>query len=151
MKNTNDPFPHSSTALVKKLIRLAFVYGYDPEIFFRRFMEAVHIDSLREFLLIDSGNREEMDGLPESQSGEIPADKLTREERELLNLIEQGFSAQELAVIYGVDNPNAVYVKRYRINKKMKGACEVEILLVVLGWLCLVLAVLSIVNGGPFR
>ena len=56
----------------------------------------------------------------------------------MYTLIRQGFSAEELRVIYGMKSVNAIYVRQHRIKKKLKGTCDPEI--VVVATVLLVLA-----------
>ena len=120
-----EPTPKT---FVQKLIKLAFKFGNNKELFYERFVESVDVDTLKEYQIIDV---------------DIPPE-LTEKEAELYSLIKAGFTPEELCVIYGTKNLNAIYIKRHRLNKKLKGSCSVEILVVILAVLVVMAVIICI-------
>ena len=114
-------------ALIRRLIYLAYTCT-DKELFYKKFMKTVNIDSLKDSELVKISD----------YALQIPDDKnLSDEEIEILCLMQQGFAPQEIAVIYREKSVNAVYIKQHRIKRKLKGAATPEIVWVMLV-LCLV-------------
>lgn len=139
MKEMKKPPSESSIALLKRLIRLASIYDNNRDVFFQKFLDVVHIDSLRKCRFTElepttnSSTLADVDTTPESIIEEdtvLVRTKLNAKEREMYTLIRQGFSAEELRVIYGMKSVNAIYVRQHRIKKKLKGTCDPEIAVV---------------------
>lgn len=122
--------------MIRRLIELAYTYS-DKEIFYDKFIETVSIDSLKnsDILRIDA------------HAPNIPTEKeLTVDEVEMYSLMQQGFTPQEISVIYREKSVNAVYIKRHRLKKKLKGAASPEIVLVMLV-LCLIAYLIGYLTG----
>lgn len=111
MKN----FPCHRLALIRELINLAFLYGHDTDLFYRKFIQTVGISSLKEKHIFE---------IPEevSENAEqlaLREKRLSEEEIEMCNLEKCGFTDEELCILYGYKNKNSIYVRRYRINRKL--------------------------------
>lgn len=104
--------PNPKTFL-QKLIKLAFTFETNKDLFYEKFVATIDVEALKEYGIIevDSTNPE-----------------LTPQEAELYSLIEAGFTPEELCVIYKKKNLNSIYIKRHRLNKKLKGSCSLEVL-----------------------
>jgi len=121
--------------LLCKLIRYASIYESNTKLFHRRFREAVDIESLRDYRIFGTLSQTDDNSAASCSCG------LKEEEKEMLKLIELGFTAQELSVIYG-KSPGSIYVRYHRIRKKLKGRIAIELLFVSLVLLFLTLCVI---------
>ncbi|MDR2936463.1 MAG: hypothetical protein LBU80_03870 [Rikenellaceae bacterium] len=113
-------FSHRRLALIRELIGLAFLYGHDTELFYRRFIQAVGIRSLKEKQII--GIPEEV--LENAEQLALREGRLSEAEIEMCSLEKCGFTDEELCILYGYKNKNSIYVKRCRINRKLNRKLE---------------------------
>lgn len=103
--------------LLRRLLELAYVYGYDPALFLKRFREEMHINHLECCdVLYDEADRRQFDAM---RSGRLP---ITEKDMAMCILLEKGFTAQEISVIYGTRDCNSIYVRHSRIRKKCEEA-----------------------------
>lgn len=113
---------------IKELIRIAFVFGHDKNLFHKKVFEAFNVNSLKEKGIVQI----EEDLLEEDLRNALNEHKLSEKEFELCCLLAQGFSPDEITVMLGLKNSRSVYVKQSRINKKLKAEASQEIMFVML-------------------
>ncbi len=117
MKEETQDISDKRLALIRRLIDLAYTYS-DKELFHQKFMEAININSLKDSEVVEMG-----DNVLQISCTE----KLSDDEMEMYCLMEQGFTAQEIAVIYKEKSLNAVYIKRHRLKEtqrsRLAGGC----------------------------
>ena len=122
MKEEVQDISNKRLELIRRLIDLAYTYS-DKELFYQKFIETVHITSLKDSEVVNIGDH----------ALQLPCEnELSDDEVEMYCLMQQGFTPQEIAVIYKEKSVNAVYIKRHRLKKKLKGAASPEVVLVML-------------------
>lgn len=114
---TVKPREEDQLGFVKELARIVYAFGHDEGVFRKKVFEIMHIDSLKEKEIVRIGKNALNDDLRSA----LEDKKLSKKEVELCCLIEQGFSADEIAAILGLKNSRSVHVKQSRIKKKLKG------------------------------
>ncbi len=115
-KNVEETTSHPYRPLIlllREMIDMAYVYECDREKFYYKFLEKISVESLRERGIID----------PEAVSRQprynLMCGRLKREDAELWALMEIGFTARELTIIYGHTNSGSIYVKVARLRKRL--------------------------------
>lgn len=99
--------------ILRDLIDQALVYDEDPGKFYRKFLETVNIESLRERGIIDP------EALLRTPRFNPMYRMMTRSDVEILALSKAGFSNRELKVIYNLSNINSIYIKRHRAKTRL--------------------------------
>ncbi len=117
MEEVKNDVPDRQMAMLRQLINLAYTCT-DKELFYHKFRECIHIASLKKTGVLDVGNL--MCGVPSVK-------KLSDTEIEMYCLMQLGFSPQEMAVVCGEKSINAIYIRRHRLLKKLKGRTSPEV------------------------
>lgn len=136
MKEEVQDISDKRLVLIRRLINLAYIYS-DKELFHQKFMDAISINSLKD---------SEVVGMGDNALQICHTEKLSDEEMEIYCLMRQGFTPQEMAVIYREKSLNAVYIKRHRLKKKLKGAASPEAVFVLLIQ-CLIFYIIGRLTG----
>ena len=116
MENENIYRKNQESTFVRDLIQIASSFGHDKELFHKKVFEIINIDSLRERGIIQI----EEALLDESSRAVLQNNRLSDREFALCCLKQQGFSADEIKVMFGLKNIRSIYVKFSRLKKKMK-------------------------------
>ncbi len=99
--------------LVREMIDMAYLYEGDSEKFYCKFIEIIHVKSLRERGVIDP------DMLLQTPRYNRMCRELKCDDAELWALLKAGFTTRELMMIYGHTNINSIYVKVNRLRKRL--------------------------------
>lgn len=156
METENMHKNNQEIAFVRDLIRIASSFGHDKDLFRKKVFEIINIDSLRKRKIIQI----EETLLDENSRAVLKHNKLSDREFALCCLKQQGFSADEIKVIFGVKNIRSIYVKFSRLKKKMKvvsletgsldGAASLEAVLVMFIMSIIAWVVLKLLNFPGF-
>lgn len=101
--------------LLRRLLNLAYVYGYNPELFMNKFREEVNISHLHYCDVICNYDDQKQLTLMAARK-----DPLKNQDALLFILLNKGFTPQELSVIYGMASCNSIYVRCSRIRKRYR-------------------------------
>ncbi len=101
--------------LIRRMIDLAFTYSHDEKIFYRKFCDEVTIKALKSHKVVNVSEHAIAEGSP----AEAAKGNLSSGDVEMCCMIQEGFSPQELSVVYGLKNTNSIYVKRHRLKCKL--------------------------------
>ena len=103
--------------LLRRLLRLAYVYGPNPALFLKKFQEEVSIGHLECCdVICNYTEQRQLEAVRTNSQAVKNQDVL------LCILINKGFTPQELRVMYGMTNYNSIYVRYSRIRKFCKKA-----------------------------
>ena len=103
--------------LLRRLLRLAYVYGPNPALFLKKFQEEVSIGHLECCdVICNYTEQRQLEAVRTNSQAVKNQDVL------LCILINKGFTPQELSVMYGMTNYNSIYVRYSRIRKFCKKA-----------------------------
>lgn len=117
-----------SLELIRELMQIHFMFGHDAELFRRKFLKKIQINSLKERGIIEVGCHL----LDDMFQKKITEKNLNPGEIELYCLKKQGFLPEEIAVMLGFKSKQSVHVKQSRIKKKLKGTATPEVILILL-------------------
>lgn len=99
---------------IRKIAELAYMYGYNTDVFYRRICETMHLEELKKNSVMDfnfeMGKHRFLKRM----------DDLSMDDAEFYCLIKSGFTTRELSIILGHRNPKSIYVKKCRLMKKIK-------------------------------
>ncbi len=109
-------------SLVREMIDMAYVYEGDTDTFYRKFLEKISRESLKERGII------EPESLLLTPKYNRMCSELRGDDAELWALLQAGFTTRELKMIYGHTNINSMYVKinrlKGRLSRKMQELME---------------------------
>lgn len=131
---------------IRELIRIAFTFGHDKDLFHKKVFEAFNVDTMRERNVV----RIEEGVLSEELRAALNEEKLSEKEFVLCCLLAQGFSPEEITVMMGLKNSRTVSVKKSRINRKLQGSIIMEALFFALLWMILIYCLFSLFNVPSF-
>lgn len=94
--------------LIRKLIDISYTYNQSPELFLEKFKSAVSLVELKKYNIVDFESI-----YYDSAQG------LTQSEHNFCILQDIGFTLREMSVIYNMTNSQSIYIKRYRVMKKL--------------------------------
>ncbi len=141
MKNDQERIALGRLALIRKLISLAHVYEHDKELFYKKFVETVDTSTLRKHEVIEMVGQDQ---------NNLPTSSIEPKDVELFCLKEQGFTTEELCVIFGLKNPNSLYVKlhklRKKLNQKVNGSASPVSLVLGVAFLLLISIIVHIIK-----
>ncbi len=123
MKESEEPI-----GFVKELIRIVYAFGGNKDLFHKKVIEVLDVNSLKEkgIVQIEDGV------LSERLRRALNEKKLSEKEYVLCCLWEQGFSPKEITLMLGLKNNRSVYVKQSRIKKKLRGEAAPQAVFVLL-------------------
>lgn len=128
MENEITQSDDGRLGFVKELARIAYAFRHDDEVFSKKVLEFINIDSLKEKGLVSIDEY----CLNEEIRIALDENKLSEGEFDLCCLLQKGFSAEEIAAILGLKSKRSVHVKQSRLKKKLKGTALPEAILVML-------------------
>jgi hypothetical protein len=100
--------------LLRRLLSHAYIYNYNPEMFLRKFQEEVHISQLHYSDVICTNTEKRWI----KRLNRLKYDQPIKNQDILLYiLLDNGFTPQELSVVFGMKNINSIYVRYSRIRK----------------------------------
>ncbi len=100
---------------IRKLIDLAYSYGHDKELFYRKFVETIDLPTLKKHEIVEIGEH----ALDRDEKAVLRNPRFSTKEVELRCLEKQGFNQREMSIILGMKNPGSIRVKLHRLHKKL--------------------------------
>jgi len=140
MKEETANISDRRLALIRQLIELAYTYC-DKELFYKKFMEAVSINSLKDSRIVV---------VDDHDLGPTAGKRLTENEAVMYSLMRQGFTPREITVICREKSINTVYLKQHRLKKKLGGRVLPEIVSVMLVISVIFWIILKLLNFPGF-
>lgn len=95
---------------IRSTIHLVYTYSHQPELMLQHLKTEMSIRKILNYRIIEDHCERMVDDRPEIRQ----PDKL------LYMLHKEGFTPQELCVIFNLNNLNTVYVKCHRVRQKLK-------------------------------
>lgn len=105
--------------LLKRLIDHAYTYKCDKTLFYKRFCEEVNVITMRKNRLIEMSLYRDYTQLYAHTLSNGRSKKTLKEDIEFLFFINEGFTPRELSVIYNLNHPHSIYVKRNRLKVRI--------------------------------